>query len=542
MIRIRPTTSIRTSQDAMHARRPARRGIAMMLVLVALLVTTVLVGAALTSRDNAPAIGLNASSAAEATWSAESAVNFAVGAITQAEDLTTLLGGDDTLSSAMTFNGAAVNIKVANLNGDPPADTDRELIITATATISGVDKVVEKHISLVAGGEAPDAADPYLDEFAVFTTERCNIDNATKIGIWDLSPEARSSLALAKIGVGFTNVSDATIDAGAAFSRAALYCDTDASLALESYLAGCPQAFTSMQIPFDVPTLPSSLPLAFASLPNVGTDVAPAPSTTVSVAAPGKYNNIDARNNSTVVLDASVSPNFQFQNIQVDTGATLRIRGTVAIYVAQDVSFDSADLVLEDASASATVYVAGDMSIDNQSKLGIDPADTLTADGIVSQYVSPSRLRFLALSVAQTGSPDPQWIIENGSVTVGVIHDPLGVVRYRTGAMLYGHVVAREFRLESGSALAYCPTLDSHIGYSTPTGPFYDASANAIPELVTILDDVASTTSHAEGFANKFNLEYATAKSDGTLDLVDLTSSTTKTITETLNIGGLAIY
>ena len=46
--------------------RRARRGIAMLLVLVALVVTVVLVGATLSSRENAPAIGANAGGAAEA--------------------------------------------------------------------------------------------------------------------------------------------------------------------------------------------------------------------------------------------------------------------------------------------------------------------------------------------------------------------------------------------------------------------------------------------------------------------------------------------
>mgnify|MGYP002806153125 CR=1 FL=1 len=97
----------------------------MMLVLVALVVTVVLVGATLTTRENAPAIGANAGGAAEATWSAESAVNFAVGAIVQAPDIEVLLGNDDTLASAMTFGGATIDVKVTNLAGSPPTDADR---------------------------------------------------------------------------------------------------------------------------------------------------------------------------------------------------------------------------------------------------------------------------------------------------------------------------------------------------------------------------------------------------------------------------------
>lgn len=533
--------SIDVSGFATCSRPRSRRGIAMMLVLVALLVTTILVGAALTSRNDAPAIGANAASAAEATWSAESAANFAVGAIAQASDLTTLLGGDDTLSSSLSINGATVDVKVTNLEGNAPADTDRELIVRATAKSDGVDKIVEKHMTRLPGGEAPDAADPYLKEFAVFTTGQCTIQDTTKIGVWDLSPEASSSLGMAKIGAGFTNAGDMSIDPTADLSRAGLYCDTDASIALETYLASA-GALASWKIPLDVPTLPDALPLAFSLLPSKGTDVSPTAGSTLTVAAPGQYNGLQAQNGATVILDNAVSPNFQFQDVTIDSGGTLEIRGTVSVYVAHSFTVDTGYIVLADSSSSVTFYVACDLRIDQLSKVGIDPADVSTAAGVVTTYVSPARCRLIALSTAYGGSASPQWDLDHTSAIIGLLHNPLGLVRIHHDVSLFGHAVAQAFRMESGCSVLYCPTLDSHIGYTTSDAcPFYDANADPVADLVAILDDVAATTTNANGFINKFMAEYDAAKSDGTLTSIDLIGGT-KTITTTLNIGGDALY
>lgn len=518
-----------------------RRGIAMMLVMVALLVTTVLVGAALTSRDNAPNIGENAASAAEATWSAESAVNFAVGAIAQAGDLDALLAGDSTLSSTMQINGATVCVTVTNMAGDPPTDADRELIVRATAQINGVDKVVEKHVTRMTGGEAPDAADPYLSEFAVFATQRCTLETGTKVGVWDLSPEAGSSMAMAKIGMGYSNAGDLSLDAGATISRVGLYCDEDASLALEAALSGRSDASEYWKVPLDIPTVPGALPFAINALPDVGTDVRSNSGATVSVAAGGKYANLEVDANSKVVLDQSVSSEFQFEDVSVRNGSALVIRGNVSVGVMGKLTVDSGDIVLEDDAASVTFYLAGDVEVNAQAKVGINPADALTLPGVVSAYVAPARVELIALSVASGGSASPNWDLDNSSLVIGMLHNPLGRVRIRAVSSLCGHAVAGEFLLQTGSKVVYCPKLDSHLGYTTPTGPLYDAAGDPIPELLTILYDVASTTTNAESFINKFYMDYNAAKMGGDLELIDI-STTTKTVTETLNLGGLAIY
>ncbi len=53
-----------------HDHNPRRRGVAMLLVIVSLMMATIMATAYLASRDNSAAIGQNIASAAAARWSA----------------------------------------------------------------------------------------------------------------------------------------------------------------------------------------------------------------------------------------------------------------------------------------------------------------------------------------------------------------------------------------------------------------------------------------------------------------------------------------
>ncbi len=530
----------RRSPGTSTRKRPpvrAGRGIAMMLVLVALVVTTILVGASLTSRENSPAIGNNAADAAEATWSAESAVNFAVGAIEQSADLGALLGGDDTLTNAMTIGGADVAVTVTNINGDPATEADRHLIVRAEASVAGVRKVVEKQVTRLGGGDLTDVADPYLSEFAVFALERTEIRDGAKVGIWALSPEAASGVALAKIGVGFANSSEFDVDPDATLRRVGIYADADASMGLETVMQSIP-ADVRWTIPIDVPTLPVGIPIAFSSLTDHGTYLE-FDAVNSSLADGGRYGGVEVRNNGKLTIDGSTTPRCHFAYLAVEGDSALVIRGNVEILLDEDLRVDGSSIVLEP-DASLTIYVTRDVTLNNASKVGILAADVASGDGVVSSYVRPTRCRILAVAPSHGGTTGSQWTLDNGAVAVASLHNPLGRVRAQNNATICGHVVAGEFRLDNGCSLLFCPTLDTHIGYSSPHAPIYDANGDPIPEFVTILADAASLGT-AEGFANKVFFEYDALVSLGTLDIYEIDGND-KTVTQTINMGGVAVY
>jgi len=511
----------------------------MMLVLVALVVTVVLVGATLTTRENAPAIGANAGGAAEATWSAESAVNFAVGAIVQAPDLEVLLGNDDTLTSAMTLGGATVEVKVTNLAGSPPTDADRELIVRAFANVGGVSKTLEKRVVRIPAGDLTDVADPYLSEFAIFATGRLVVGAGAKIGIWDLSPSASSSVALVKIGVGFADSVDLSIDAGAALARAGLYADSTASLALETAITGASGFNTRWMVPINIPTLPGGSATTFSSLPDSTSTSFDADASALTVPAGAHYDELRIRNGGQAVIDAANGTAYRFRRIRIENGGALLIRGSVQILVDEEFDIQSGTAMLEDASASAVLYLTEDLIVED-AKLGILPSDRSSGTGVISAYAAPARFHVIAVAPTLGGSSDPQWTLQSNSIFVGCLNNPLGFVGVASGSNICGNAVAREFNLGSGCCLLYCPTMDTMLGYTSINGPLYDSSGVPITEFADIINGAAALST-ANGFMNKVQLDYNTLESDGTLDLLDL-DGTVKTITQTINLGGLGIY
>ena len=64
-----------------QAHNTRRRGLAMLLVIISVIIATVLATAYLASRDNSLPIGDNAKSAASARWSALSSIDVAIAVI-----------------------------------------------------------------------------------------------------------------------------------------------------------------------------------------------------------------------------------------------------------------------------------------------------------------------------------------------------------------------------------------------------------------------------------------------------------------------------
>jgi hypothetical protein len=312
-----------------------------------------------------------------------------------------------------------------------------------------------------------------------------------------------------KIGTGFASGSSFSVDASVGH-RVALYPDVDAGGALRGAMAAL-DPVELMTLAVDVPALPAALPTAFAGLANIGTDVSPADATTLRVGAGAKYGDLRARNASKVVLDEAVGPAFQFRSIAIESGSTLLIRGGVEVRVEGDLDVDDAFVVLEDSSSSVTFYVGQDVRLDHQSKAGIDPADLSSGTSVVSKYVNPARFRVLALAPGDGGTTGTTWRVDADSAAIALLHNPLGRVEIRNGGAAYGHAVGADVRIESGSRLYYCPTLDNRAGLTSPDGPLYNADATLIDGLIDTLNAaLASGATTAESF----NLTFDTAWDD----------------------------
>ncbi len=245
----------------------ARRGVAMLLVLITLTVGTVLAAAALSSRDNSSAIGVNAGTVTAASWAAEAGANAAQSMLETS--LAWRASGDGVILQDFPLSGARVNALVTDLNGNPPEIDDRELILYSTASIDQLDHTVERRISLALPGSLFQPIDPFLSEFALFAEDSIKIEQGARVRSFPHSPEADTQVPI-KIGIGFASSGNLDISDNASMRGVELFADDDASSALLNAFDGVDPISGGSQLNLDIPAHPFMLPSGFGSLTDAG--------------------------------------------------------------------------------------------------------------------------------------------------------------------------------------------------------------------------------------------------------------------------------
>ncbi len=447
------------------------RGVAMLMVIIALTVTAILTGALIGGREHAPVIGANASKLAAAKWSAESAANVAVASLGKLDTMVADLADPGVALDDLQLGGAHVKVFLTDLSGDPPTADDRELILWAYAEIDGLIREVKKHITISPPGTPEDAIDFTLGEFAVFAERGLRVHERAEFKSWPLSPEMRAKTPM-NVGVGFSSDADLDVAAGAQLGAAALYADADASGGLLGALGALGGA-DFWQIPLDVPAMAEAPVPALTSLLGGGADATYGLGDTV-VAPPGAYGRIEVGTGAKVALTAGAGGMYGFDGLLVDGGMVV-VSGEAEIIVGDRVEVrNGGSIVLADDAARIRLHVLDDLVVDGGS-LGVLESDAGLAPDGLSVYTAPDRVLVFAPDATHGGTNDQQFELTNSSAVVASIHAPTADVAVRSGAALMGRMTAAYATIGDGGRLWYCPTLDARIGFCEATGPLYDS-------------------------------------------------------------------
>ncbi|MEZ6211293.1 MAG: hypothetical protein R3B46_08635 [Phycisphaerales bacterium] len=494
------------TRTIMRPRRspPRRRGVAMMLAVVALAVGTVVAGVALTSRSVAPQLGVNAESASKANWAAQSASEYAVAALQTSLDLASLTDG--AMMSDFTIAGAKVNVVVTDLDGNPPAGDATEVIVTVTATVNGIPSVKSTQVALTPPPTAPVAVDPYLSEFTLFGQQGVTIGATATVSKWTLSPEAKGSTPI-KVGTGFANLASLNINAGARFRDTAMYVDADASASLRTALSDSRFA-EGRQIKLDVPARMVSLPSTITSLASGG--VQSFTYSTGSTIFPNgrKYSgSVMVQDGATLVLDASVSPAYSFMGITVNKSSKLIIRGDVDIEVNGSLYVLDRSLITVEPGGHADFYVRGNVYTE-RSSIGADPS-VFDGSGCnpanLAAYADPGSIRILAPTSSYANQT---FVADNRSFIVASIHMPATAFSTTNSTALAGRVSAKTINIGTGCRVYADTSLDNRNGYTNFEGALYDDSGNPLSGLTDIISGVLAVLNAgktAEQFAAQIN-------------------------------------
>ena len=461
----------------------ARRGIAMMLVLIAMVVTVVLTSAVMMSRRSGPAIGANSAAAVGATWSAESAANYAVGVLAEGFDWRSAMDAGGGLVEQMTIGGATVDVTLTDLEGNVPDAEDRDLIMTAVATVDGISTTVRRMISLGSSVSPVEAIDPRLGEFGVFAAEALEVSHGATIAAWARSPEAGAHPTV-KVGTGFASASDLQVDLAGNAGSVALFADDRAGAGVVSELrASDPSAW---RIPYEIPVLRDAAP-SMSGLPNFGSFTWS--NNDVATAASGSYGDVRVDGNSRITLPDGVV--VRCDSVRIEN-AMIRVEGEATVYVRAEMELRSGGrIVLATPESRLRLFLCESLEMEAGSQLGVVEADAGRGAAALSTWVSPDAVR---ISQGDAGHCVGGIVIdvESGATLLGSVQAPDAAVVVRGGGTMIGRATVGSMRVEGGSALWYCPTLDNRAGFTCVDGPLYAADGTPDPVAEAALDEVMS--------------------------------------------------
>lgn len=470
-------TTITCAPQRSATPRPGR-GVAMMLVLIALAVGTVIGASVLTARQTAPHIAVNAADSATADWSAQSGAEIAV-AVLQTDVDWTCNGG--VIMDDYAMGDAMVDVVITDIDGQPPTPDDRELIVTVTATVGDMTTTVEKHVSIAAEPTVSVAVDPYWGEFCVLATSSLRLQNSAEIRTDPSSPESGTAFPV-KIGTSFVAAGSYSVMGNSKIINCELYVDQKGSALLKQRVTMSPWVGGAV-IPLNLPIYHEAPPPGLALLPlRLPVDLSldgPFDSTTLAI--DGLYQGITLDNGAELTLDSAFGTLYSLNALDVRNDSVLRIVGNVRLVLrGPSVIQNGGTIELATPASRLTIYAFDGFKVVNAG-LGVPrdvAANPARSPADLVGYHNPRQVRILSISPAAGGTAGATFEIDNQSIAVATIHAPSHTVTVKNASWLLGRLTGSVVDINGGTVL-YSPGMDSRNGFSVLSGPLYDA--NEVP-------------------------------------------------------------
>jgi len=165
--------------------QPVRRGIALMLVMVAILVTGSMAVAYFGSRDNSIAISSNVEAAARARAVAESGLDLAV-AILETDSDWRVQHVDGVILDSFAFLGGKITLTIIDTVTDlPPTESTNKVEITILSSVGGITQTTKATATIFPDEEEFDVD---YSEFALFSQSQLTIRDVASVQQWVASP------------------------------------------------------------------------------------------------------------------------------------------------------------------------------------------------------------------------------------------------------------------------------------------------------------------------------------------------------------------
>ncbi len=470
------------TKRTIRSARTQRRGVAMLLVILALTMATILSVSYLASRDKSAAIGANIASAAMARWASQSGIDYGVSILqTETDWRTDHIGGK--LIDDMPLGDAEVDLDLKDaVTSGPPSEKTEYVEMTSTATSDGVESVsiAIAFVPLDYG----DVATVDLSDFAVFTTDTISLNDDSIITRWSSSPESALTPGIA-VGTQSVAASAITIDDNASMVDTSVLYGPGAS----PYLVSVTNDTTVQEVQL-LDQIPIPVP------PTYPVDTTPSASTAFNAVAPttvnadARFTTVDiAATNDQVTLQGPMTLVSE-SDLTVNANTGLLIEGDVTLVVLDDLIMRGQSFIELAPGATLKMFVSGDFDLLTGYIGDQRPDHNVYDTSGAAPYMDPQRVQITGDTTAKV------WSLKGFSLIKGSIYLPNSTQTIEGASAIYGRVTAHSLELSQNAALFYDPALDSGNGFATPQSRVYDAAGNIRPEFLSLakLDDADLTT------------------------------------------------
>ena len=469
-------------QSSIHQQR---RGIALMLVMVAILVTGGMAIAYFGSRDNSIAISSNVEASTRARAVAESGLDLAI-AILETDTNWRTNHVEGVLLSNFALGGGSITLTLLDSDTSyPPTETTMKVQISVLAE---VEDLFQSAIANATVTPNDSNFDVDLSEFAIFAQSLIEIDDLASLQHWSASPISLLQQSL-QMGTLATSPMSVLINSSSQLDELDLYTTSGASSMVTT------SALNVLEMT-DAPPFPSSPP---APLTGLELDVTETSSLDANA----------AKRRSPQTTPGNSSANYGFGSGQIDvqtgtyvlddltliSGETLAIHGDVTISILGDLVLHHTAILIDD-DASLTLHIDGNVSVVT-SYLGNSNQST-------ESYMDPGNLQLYGHNVSQ-------WTFSGLTTLKGEIYAPESDLEVRGMTTICGRIAADEVTLRGASRLLYDPLLDNG-GYADINSSLYDDNGDLYPELLqltsldpSLIDAIQqSLTVLDDGFENQY--------------------------------------
>lgn len=476
-----------TTAMTMNTPVPNRqRGIAMALVLISVALATILAMSYFASRDNSAHIGRNVPDASAARSAALGGLQAAVAMMeTQTAWRDTAENNQGRILQDAHLGSGSVTVTLTDLlNGQvPEAESTTYFLIESEG--QDLDGITKQYATATA--YAPLYLDPAnsaavdLAEFAIAATQDITLSGAARIDRWHTSPLAMQGRRI-NLGIRATGASSVVIGSGALVVDATIYHDDDADDQLVSYS--------------NDDNLPAPLQSAIPHLP-------------VPHAPPPKVSRPDTSDDLTVTSATTINANVEYDDIIVETNATLTLRGSIRIAIEDDVTLNQDARIVIDGDVELAVFrdltlLGGAAIVRRNGSLQLHVGDDFEATGA---YIGDEATAATVASAGNHPYDDPfliqvaeidgyavdtrNWTFDGDSLFKASLYGRDAEVLIAQNAVLYGRIVGRDVALTGNAGVFYDHSLDERCGYSTAGSGIFDGTS--IHPEISSLSSLAPT-------------------------------------------------